>query len=123
MPHHYERFGAALGVLAGHGHIKSRLIKAFDESLADIDDASLPEAMQESFCSLRERLTSVVPSSGEGAVCASVRKMSIVEADECARTLVELFAEVVRAGDDAGGETVAPVEAEVEVPAVLLKSV
>lgn len=122
MPYHSERFGTALAVLAGHGHIKTRLIKAFEENLHDIDDAMLPAKARTAFADLRVRLTRVAPLNGEGAVCASVRKMSIPEADECARTLVSIYEMLLRTGDtpipDAENS-----DDEQSVPAVLLKTV
>ena len=122
MPYHSERFGTALTVLAGHGHIKTRLIKAFEENLNDIDDAMLPGEAKSTFADLRVRMTRVAPLNGEGAVCASVRKMSIPEADECARTLVSVYEMLLRAGDtpipDAENS-----DDEQSVPAVLLKTV
>ena len=36
MTDHLDRFHAALTVLAGHGHIKQRLIRAFEDNLVDI---------------------------------------------------------------------------------------
>ena len=41
MTDHVDRFHAALLVLAGHGHVKQRLIKAFEENLADIQEDEL----------------------------------------------------------------------------------
>ena len=35
MINHVDRFQAAVTVLAGNGHIKQRLIKAYDENLVD----------------------------------------------------------------------------------------
>ena len=123
MAHHVDRFGTALAVLAGHGHIKSRLIKAFEDNLTDIDDELLPRPACRSFQELRRRLTAVSPLNGEGPICASVRKMSINEADECARIIVGLYGEILQ-----NGAGVDPVYAEDEtsaadVPAILLKSV
>ena len=127
MPQLSEQFGTALAVLAGHGDIKSRLIKAFNECLIDVEDTALPKAARQSYVDLHRRVTSVSPLNGEGPVCASVRKMSIVEADECARTLVSVFAEVLRSdrarkARDAVSES-EPAADAIEVPAVLLKSV
>ena len=122
MPYHSERFGTALTVLAGHGHIKTRLIKAFEENLTDIDDAMLPGDAKSTFAELRGRMTRVSPLNGEGAVCASVRKMSIPEADECARTLVSVYAMLLKAGDSPLPEAENSDDGQ-SVPAVLLKSV
>ena len=121
---HYDSFRAALTALAGHGHIKQRLTYAFDQHLADIDAASLPLTAREPFADLRLKMTQVAPLNGEGAICASVRKMSTDEASACSAILVNVFADVVRdgAGDVADAE---PLTAEntVDVPAMLLKSV
>ena len=102
MPHHVDRFGTALSVLAGHGHIKNRLIQAFEDNLGDIEDDSLPRSIKQSFSRLRDRMTAVAPLNGEGPICASVRKMSIVEADECARMLVDIYGDLLRSKAVAG---------------------
>ena len=77
MTNHVERFHAALTVLAGHGHIKQRLIKAYEENLVDINDDELPITLKQPFADLRLQMHSVSPLNGEGPICASVRKMSI----------------------------------------------
>ena len=41
MTDHVDRFYAALLVLAGHGHVKQRLIKAFEEHLTEIHEDDL----------------------------------------------------------------------------------
>lgn len=123
MPYYSERFGTALTVLAGHGHIKTRLTRAFEENLNDIDDATLPTVIRDTFADLRLRLTRVPPANGEGAVCATVRKMSILEADECARMLVEVYESLLRSGDASVEPSDAGEEPAAAVPAVLLKSV
>ena len=124
MSHHLECFRAALSALAGHGHIKQRLIEAFDKNLSDIDESTLPLTVREPFADLRLTMSQVAPLNGEGPVCASVRKMSIDEADACARQMVELFADVIRASvTDVEESAPLPVESAVEVPAMLLKSV
>lgn len=123
MPHHVDRFGTALAVLAGHGHIKDRLIRAFEDNLTEVDEESLPQHAGQTFRDLRDRVTAVAPLNGEGPICASVRKMSIMEADQCAQTLLTLYRELLCCD----ARPVA-VEAEAEassadVPAMLLKSV
>ena len=44
-----DRFRAALLVLAGHGHIKQRLTKAYEEHLNEIDEDELPIALKQTF--------------------------------------------------------------------------
>ncbi len=123
MSHHADCFCAALTVLAGHGHIKQRLISAFEEHLRDIEPDALPLAVKETFADLRSRMTGVAPLNGEGEICASVRKMSIVEADACARGVVGIYAELARHHDDDEVSLPLPDADEVQVPAMLLKSV
>jgi hypothetical protein len=96
MTNHVECFHAALTVLAGHGHIKQRLIKAYEDFLDDINEDELPISIKQLFTDLRRQMYCVTPFNGEGAVCASVRKMSFNEASECAASVVTLFGEVSR---------------------------
>jgi len=102
MSHHEDCFYAAVSVLAAHGRVKQRLIKAYEEHLAQIDHDELPVPVQESFAELRSNMHRVTPANGESPVCASVRKMSKIEADECAEAIVALLRNVVRYG---GGES------------------
>ena len=101
MTDHVERFHAALIVLVGHGHVKQRLIEAFEEHLADIHENDLPIPLKQSFADLRREMNQVAPLNGEGPICASVRKMSLQEASDCAARIVGLHAELVREGDQA----------------------
>jgi len=99
MSYHADRFFAAVSVLAGHGHIKQRLIRAYEDNLTEIDEDDLPDAALEAFKDLRRRVQRVAPSNGEGHVCASVRKMSVEEASECAVALVALYSQIARASE------------------------
>ena len=123
MTNHVERFHAALTVLAGHGHIKQRLIKAYEENLVEINEDELPISIMQSFADLRRQMHSVTPLNGEGAICASVRKMSFYEASECAASVVTLFGVVSRMQDDK--QVTLPLDdgEEARVPPFLVKSV
>jgi hypothetical protein len=103
MTNHVEKFHAALTVLAGHGHIKQRLIKAYEENLVEISEDELPISIKQSFADLRRQMYSVTPLNGEGPICASVRKMSFDEASECAASVVTLFGVASRMQDDIQG--------------------
>ena len=126
MKNHVDCFHAALTVLAGHGHIKQRLIKAYEDHLADIDEEDVPIATKQAFSDLRQSLHRVMPHNGESHVCASVRKMSVDEASACAGQLVSLYAELASNGNH---REYAPLtmplheEAKDRVPPFLLKSV
>ncbi len=78
-------FYAAVSVLASHGDIKQRLVKAYEENLAFIEEEDLLIAVKQSFADLRHIMSRVDPVKAEGRIRASVRKMSVDEADECAQ--------------------------------------
>lgn len=115
-----DRFYAAVTVLTSHGHIKQRLIDAYVDNLSSIDDDELPREMRERFGDLNARVHAVAPLNGEGRVCASVRKMSIYEASECAHQILALYADLVRRGDELP-QTAGPGD-KAEVPPFLVKS-
>jgi hypothetical protein len=123
MIDHVDRFHAALLVLAGHGHVKQRLIKAFEDNLADIPEDELPIALKQSFTDLRHEMNRVSPLNGEGPICASVRKMSLDEASACAGRVVSLYGEMARLQDDT--QVALPLNDgdETRVPPFLVKSV
>jgi hypothetical protein len=123
MTNHVERFHAALTVLAGHGHIKQRLIKAYEENLAAINEDELPISLKQSFTDLRRQMHGVTPLNGEGPICASVRKMSFDEASECAASVVSLYGGISRMLDDT--QTSLPLNEveEARVPPFLVKTV
>jgi len=122
MTNQVDCLHAALTVLAGHGHIKQRLIKAYEENLADINEDELPISMKQLFADLRQQMYCVSPLNGEGAICASVRKMSFDEASECAASIVTMFGEISRTQDDT--QVALPLDeiAEARVPPFLIKT-
>jgi hypothetical protein len=118
-----NRFYAAVSVLAGHGHIKQRLVKAYEENLAVIEDEDLPIAVKQSFADLRHmmsRADSVVKR--EGRICASVRKMSVEEADECAHKIIDLYRDMIRHTDNPQKLLPMQIGEQPAVPPVLVKS-
>jgi hypothetical protein len=122
MTYHVDRFYAAVSVLAGDGHIKQRLIKAYRENLDDIVEDDLPRGLKQSFLELRSRLHCVAPLNGEGPVCASVRKMSVRDASECAAAVVSLYGEVIRQAENLQDPLPLNDDAN-KVPPFLVKSV
>ena len=123
MTNHVERFHAALTVLAGHGHIKQRLIKAYEDNIAGINEDELPLALQQPFADLRKQMYGVTPLNGEGPICASVRKMSFDEASECAASIVTIFGAIARLQDDTQVSLPLTGSDEARVPPFLVKSV
>jgi hypothetical protein len=122
MTDHVDRFLAAVKVLAGHGHIKQRLIQAFEDHLDEIGEGDIPVAMKQAFSDLKFTMHAVSPLNGEGPVCASVRKMSVMEASACAVSIVSMYAELRDQGDS--GQTFLPLQQEdsERVPPFLVKT-
>jgi len=123
MTNHVDRFHAALTVLAGHGHVKQRLIKAYEDNLVDISEDEIPPTAKQSFSDLRRQMRNVIPSNGEGSTCATVRKMSLIEASECAASMVTLYGELSRLRDDTQVSLPLTDGEESRVPPFLVKSV
>ena len=122
MTYHVDRFYAAVATLAGDGHIKQRLIRAYQDNLSDIDDDDLPIDLKEDFADLRRRMFCVAPLNGEGPIKASVRKMSVTEASDCAVSVVSLYGEVLRRAEEI--QEPSPLDGEeASVPPFLVKSV
>lgn len=122
MNYHVDRFYAAVSVLAGDGHIKQRLIKAYRDNLDNIVEDDLPQELKKSFRELKSRLHCVAPLNGEGPVCASVRKMSVQDASECAAAVVSLYGDVIRQAENLQDPLPLNVAAD-KVPPFLVKSV
>ncbi len=102
MPNHVDNFYIAVSVLAGHGRIKQRLVKAYQENLAVIEDEDLPIAVKQSFTDLRHMMSRVDPvMTWEGRIRASVRKMSAAEAADCAQKMIYLYGDMIRYSDNA----------------------
>ena len=91
-----DKFITAVSVMAGNGHIKQRLVQSYEDNLQGIECDDLPVAARQPYADLRAMLQSVSPLNGEGAVRATVRKMSASDAEECAKLMVQLLAEVIR---------------------------
>ncbi|HMI75435.1 MAG TPA: hypothetical protein VK495_12075 [Steroidobacteraceae bacterium] len=71
--------------------IKQRLVCAYRRHLASLQESEIPIEVRESYGQVMRSLCGVAPLRGEDAVTASVRKMSIQEADDCAAQIVEIF--------------------------------
>jgi hypothetical protein len=122
MSNHVKRLYAAVSVLTGHGDIKQRLIKAYEENLAVIEDDDLPIALKQAFADCRHKMSQVAPLNGEGRIRASVRKMSIVEADSCAQELLDMYSDIIRIEDSAQESLPLNIAEQVAIPPFLVKS-
>jgi len=122
MSNHVNRFYAAFSVLAGHGYIKQRLVKAYEENLAVIEEEDLPIALKQSFADLRHMMSRVDPVKAEGRIRASVRKMSVEEADQCAHKMINLYRDMIRYRDNDQQSLPPQIGDRPAVPPVLVKS-
>ncbi len=96
MSYHLDRFHSAVMVLAGDGHVKQRLIRAFEDNLAGIPEEELPGDLKQDFCDLKSCMTAVEPLLDEGPTSASVRKMSARDASDCAIRVVSMYGEMLK---------------------------
>ena len=119
-----DRFFSAVRTLSGDGPIKQRLVSAYKEHLEDLHEDQVPDSIRQKFESLRQAMTSVGPANGESAVHASVRKMSAVDAQRYATSVLLMLSELVRV--KGSGERLAfvkvnrpVVENEQQVPGVI----
>lgn len=123
MSYPVDSFHAAASVLVGHGHIKQRLMRAFEDHLDAIDEDEVPSERREAFVEVQKAMHRVAPLNGEGSVCASVRKMSPVEAGDCAITILSIYRDMLRCFDDDSPEVRMSQHEHRKVPPFLLKSV
>jgi len=87
----WENFHKATLELAKSAALKQRLTDAFSRHLLDMPASEMPGKLRGDFEALCKRMTSVSPLRGETAVAATVRKMSLPEADACAARIVALL--------------------------------
>ena len=123
MTYQVDHFYAAVATLAGDGHIKHRLIRAYQDNLDSIDDDELPITLKETFAELKSRMCTVTPLKGEGAIRASVRKMSAGEASACDVMILSLYSEMLHLSDGAQASLPLSSEDPQVVPPFLVKSV
>lgn len=87
----WESLHKATLELAKSTALKQRLTDAFKRYLLDLSASELPGEMRQEFEALRQSMTRVPPAYGQCAVAATVRKMSIGEADACAARIVGML--------------------------------
>lgn len=117
-----DNFITAVSVMAGNGHIKQRLVQSYEDNLEGIECDDLPVSARQPYADLRAMLQSVSPLNGEGAVRATVRKMSASDAEECAKLMVQLLAEVIRHSGSEQKRLPLQADERAVVPPFLVKS-
>ena len=92
----WESFFSATAMLATAGPIKHRLLEAYRQHLASLEQDQLPKEIREEFSSLTSCMSSVRPLRGETALQATVRKMSDAEAGVKATQIVNMLGTIAR---------------------------
>ncbi len=94
-----EKFRGAALSLARSGSIKDRLAAAYRNYLAFVDESELPTELVAEFRAVSLALNRERPlSRGEDSIRATVRKMSNLEADEVASSVVRLYGAISAEG-------------------------
>jgi hypothetical protein len=96
----WDSFHFAILELVRSAPIKQRLVSAYRRHLASVTQDQLPGEVRDAFEQVLRYLNGVRPLPSEDAVTASVRKMSNLEADECASLIVEIFGLMCRSYAD-----------------------
>jgi hypothetical protein len=92
----WEKFQGATLSLARSGSIKDRLTDAYRNHLSGVAEEELPREIREEFHNVRCSLTRERPQLGEDSIRASVRKMSSLEAEDIAKTVVQMLSVMAR---------------------------
>lgn len=93
-----DLFEAATVSLTRPASIKDRVVDAYRNYLAYVDEDDLPADVCEEFRALTDTLTRVNPEvRGDDALRATVRKMSSDDASAAASAVVRMFGAVSRA--------------------------
>jgi len=105
----WEKFQGATLTLVGSRPIKDRLLDAYRNHLVHVREEELPKELRMDFRAVAHALTREAPViRGEDALRATVRKLSVAEADNVALEVVKLFSAVARGAGVQGGGSRAP---------------
>ena len=92
----YDRLESATLHLARSGAIKERLEGAWRQCLANIEADDVPHEWRLQFIELSSQIQRERPMRGEDAVRATIRKMSVEEAERHAAVIVRMFCRMNR---------------------------
>lgn len=104
----WESLHKATLELAKPTALKQRLTDAYTRHLTELSSQEMPGELRQDFEALRQSMTRVRPQHGECPVAATVRKMSIGEADACAARIVALLDTLHRSSLAAGPRASGP---------------
>src|SRR5688572_23180134 len=92
----YDRLESATLLLARGGGIKERLNDAWRQYLANLEADDVPRELRLQFLELSTAMQRERPLRGEDAVRATIRKMSIEDAERHAALIVRMFCRLTR---------------------------
>ena len=92
----YDRLESATLLLARSGAIKDRLEGAWRKWLANIETEDVPREIRLQFMELSSQIQRERPLRGEDALRATIRKMSVDEAERHAAVIVRMFCRMTR---------------------------
>jgi len=103
----WEQFQGATLSLVRSGALKDRITNAYRNHLAHVDEAELPKDVREAFRSFHRTMSRERPLvRGDDAFRATLRKMSMDEAEEVACSVVRMLCALQRSGTRAGAQVV-----------------
>jgi hypothetical protein len=89
----WNALDGAMRILVGAGPVKQRLIEAWRQHLATLQEKDMPDAMRSRLATLRTAMNAARATGGMSAPEASVRKMSDVDAAGHAERVLEMYAQ------------------------------
>jgi len=92
----HDAMQSAVRELVLNNHIKHRLITCYLKHLQYINEAELPTVLRSELARIRVVLVAAEPLPGETNVQATVRKMSIDEAERLAMDVVTLASDIAK---------------------------
>jgi hypothetical protein len=100
----WDVFDGAVRVLVGGGPVKQRLIEAWRDHLASLQERDIPDVLRPRLEALRAAMYAARATGGMTAPEVSVRKMSEQEAAEHAVRVVEMYGQLAALDGDAGAQ-------------------
>jgi hypothetical protein len=98
-------------------------MNAYEDHLDAIHEDEVPPERRDAFIEVQKAMHRVAPLNGEGSVRASVRKMSPLEAGDCAIAILSVYREMLRSGEDDTSDMQLDHENRKALPPFLVKSV
>lgn len=90
-----DSFHEALVILTSHENAKTRLTRAWVETLENLAIDELPDSIRDQFNRMRKTLTARRPVNNEHPIVATIRKMSPAEAARFGGEILSMYVDVM----------------------------